>query len=61
VVLIAVTAVTSPRARVASTDPEALAEHLEGRVAALVAAGADETEVRRLVRDAVDLGRSRPR
>jgi hypothetical protein len=58
VVLIAVTAVTTPRR---TADPEALAEHLEGRVTALVASGADETEVRRLVRDAVDLGRSRPR
>jgi multisubunit Na+/H+ antiporter MnhB subunit len=57
VVLIAVTAVTSPRR--ATADPEALAERLEGRVSALVAAGADEAEVRRLVRDAVDLGRGR--
>jgi multisubunit Na+/H+ antiporter MnhB subunit len=57
VVLIAVTAVTSPRR---SGDPEALAERLEERVSALVAAGADEGEVRRLVRDAVDLGRTRP-
>ena len=58
VVLIAVTAVTTPR-RVA--DPEALAERLEDRVSALVAAGADEAEVRRLVGDAVALGRTRPR
>src|SRR5918997_1066366 len=57
VVLIAVTAVTSPRR---AADPEALAERLEGRISALVAAGADEAEVRRLVRDAVDLGRGRP-
>ncbi len=57
IVLIAVTAVTTPR-RVA--DPEALAERLEGRVQALVAAGADEADVRRLVGDAVALGRSRP-
>ena len=57
VVLIAVTAVTSPRR---AADPEALAERLEGRVSALVAAGADEAEVRRLVRDAVALGRTRP-
>lgn len=58
IVLIAVTAVTTPR-RVAA-DPEALAERLEDRVQALVAAGADEEEVRRLVGDAVALGRSRP-
>ena len=58
VVLIAVTAVTSPRR---SADPEALGEQLEGKVQALVSAGADETEVRRLVRNAVALGRTRPR
>ena len=57
VVLIAVTAVTTPRR---AADPEALAERLEDRVAALVAAGADEAEVRRLIRDAVALGRTRP-
>jgi multisubunit Na+/H+ antiporter MnhB subunit len=57
VVLIAVTAVTTPRR---AADPEALAERLEDRVSALVAAGADEAEVRRLVRDAVALGRTRP-
>jgi multisubunit Na+/H+ antiporter MnhB subunit len=57
VVLIAVTAVTSPRR---AADPEAVAERLEGRVQALVAAGADEADVRRLVRDAVALGRTRP-
>ena len=57
VVLIAVTAVTAPRR---AADPEALGERLEGRVQALVASGADEAEVRRLVRDAVDLGRNRP-
>jgi multisubunit Na+/H+ antiporter MnhB subunit len=57
VVLIAVTAVITPRR---AADPEALAERLEDRVSALVAAGADEAEVRRLVRDAVALGRTRP-
>jgi hypothetical protein len=56
VVLIAVTAVTTP---MRAAEPEALAERLEGRVSTLVAAGADEAEVRRLVRDAVDLGRTR--
>ena len=64
IVLIAVTAVTAPRR---AADPEALAERLEAlaerledRVQALVAAGADEAEVRRLVGDAVALGRTRP-
>ena len=57
VVLIAVTAVTSPRR---TAEPEALAERLEGRVQALVAAGADEADVRRLVGEAVALGRTRP-
>jgi hypothetical protein len=57
VVLIAVTAVTTPRG---VGDDEALAERLEGRVQALVADGADEADVRRLVADAVALGRSRP-
>jgi hypothetical protein len=57
VVLIAVTAVTTPRR---AADPEALAARLEDRIQALVAAGADEAEVRRLVRDAVALGRTRP-
>lgn len=36
---------------------EADAERLEGQVAALVAAGADEAQVRALVRDAMRLGR----
>ena len=57
IVLIAVTAVTTPRR---AADPEALAERLEDEVQALVAGGADEDEVRRLVRDAVALGRTRP-
>ena len=58
IVLIAVTAVTSPRR---AADPEAMAERLEERVQDLVASGADEAEVRRLVGEAVALGRSRPR
>ena len=56
--LIVVTAVTNP----AATGPrssEALAEDVEGRIERLVAAGADEAEVRALVGDAVRLGRSR--
>jgi multisubunit Na+/H+ antiporter MnhB subunit len=57
IVLIAVTAVTTPRR---AADPEALAERLEDRVRALVASGADEAEVRSLVGDAVALGRTRP-
>jgi multisubunit Na+/H+ antiporter MnhB subunit len=57
IVLIAVTAVTTPRR---AADPEALAERLEDRVQALVASGADEAEVRRLVGEAVALGRTRP-
>jgi hypothetical protein len=56
VVLIAVTAVTSPRA---AGDDEELAERVEGRVRALVARGADEADVRRLVGEAVALGRRR--
>ena len=36
---------------------EADAERLEGRVGALISAGADETEVRTLVRDAMRAGR----
>jgi hypothetical protein len=57
VVLIAVTAVTTPRR---AADPEALGALLEERVQALVAAGADEAAVGRVVGDAVALGRSRP-
>jgi low affinity Fe/Cu permease len=37
---------------------EVLAERIEGRVGRLVAAGADEADVRALVGDAVKLGRS---
>jgi hypothetical protein len=40
---------------------DADAERLEDRVQALVEAGADETEVRSLVRDAIRLGRRRDR
>jgi uncharacterized membrane protein YjjP (DUF1212 family) len=56
VVLLAVTAVTTPPG---GGNDEAVAERLEGRVQALVAGGADEADVRRLVADAVALGRRR--
>jgi hypothetical protein len=54
----------SASARSAAADPErgpdeALAERVEGRIHDLVETGADETAVRDLVRDAVQLGRSR--
>ena len=52
--LILVTAVTNEAA--APTQP-ATGEALEGRIQALVDAGADETEVRGLVQDAIDFGR----
>ena len=37
---------------------DALAEQVEGQIGALVASGAKEDSVRKLVRDAIDLGRS---
>ena len=55
VVLILVTAVTTPRG-VAGDDEEA-GEQVEAGVRALVAAGADEDAVRRLVGRAIRLGR----
>ena len=39
---------------------DVVAERVEGRVNALVESGADEEAVRALVRDALQLGRSRP-
>jgi hypothetical protein len=39
-------------------DADAAAQDVEARVEALVAAGADELEVRRLVRRAIDFGRA---
>lgn len=53
--LITVTAATAA----APHDAEQLGAALEGRIERLVAAGADEDEVRSLVTDAVRLGRSR--
>ena len=50
--LILVTAVTTPR------SVDATGEAVESRIAELVAAGADETELRALVADAVRLGTS---
>lgn len=55
VVLIAVSATTS-RTRIDAFD-EVRAERIEARIRALVEAGADETEVRSLVRDSLDLAR----
>jgi hypothetical protein len=55
IVLIAVNAVTA-RERIDVFD-EARAEQLEARIGELVAAGADESEVRALVRDAQHLRR----
>ncbi len=37
---------------------DALAEQVEGQIGVLVASGAKEDSVRKLVRDAIDLGRS---
>jgi hypothetical protein len=54
--LITVTAATGGGTVV---DPELAGEALEDRVERLVAAGADEAEVRALVADAVRLGRTR--
>lgn len=67
-VLLAVTATTTPRLAPTqmttgpaggSTVDEAEAEALEARVQALVDAGADEDQVRDIVRAAVRLGRGR--
>ena len=57
VVLIAVSASTTDR-RLESFD-EVAAEKVEARIVALVAGGADEDEVRALVRDSLDLARGR--
>ena len=57
IVLLAVTAAT--RRDVIDVFDEALAERLDGEVTRLVGAGADESEVRALVRDAIRLGRQR--
>ncbi|MEY2967186.1 MAG: hypothetical protein RLY50_1236 [Actinomycetota bacterium] len=54
-VLIAVSAVTAPR-RLEVFD-DVVAERVENRVRALLEAGADEAEVRALVRDSIDLSR----
>lgn len=66
VVLIVTTAVTTGRIPPAGTsrlgtgvDDEEQGRALEARIGALVAAGADEAEVRALVHDAVRLGRGR--
>lgn len=54
-ILLAVSAVTSTR-RIDAFN-EVRAERLEQRVQMLVQSGADETEVRALIRDAIDLTR----
>lgn len=54
-VLIAVSAVTSTK-RIDAFN-EVLAERVEQRVQLLVQSGADESEVRALIRDAIDLTR----
>ena len=56
-VLMAVSAATS-NTRLDAFD-EVAAERLEQRVRQLVESGADESEVREVVRDAIDLGRGR--
>jgi hypothetical protein len=56
VCLMLVTSMTGEQASV--RFDEAMAEEMEGRIQALVEAGADEEQVRDLVRDAVQLGRS---
>jgi hypothetical protein len=56
IVLLAVTAVSDGRPLGSITDDIA-AERLERRIGALVAEGADETELRTLVRDSLRLGR----
>ena len=53
--LVLVTAVTTGGV---AADPDEVAADVEDRIAALVAAGADEQAVRALVRDAVRLGRA---
>ena len=55
--LILVTSVTTGPV-VAASEVETLGPRVEERAAALVAAGADEVEVRALVADAVRLGRA---
>ena len=54
--LMLVTSVTAATTEI--TFDEGKAEAMEGRIEALVEAGADETDVRDLVREAVLLGRS---
>jgi dipeptide/tripeptide permease len=49
----------SARAGSSGAPDEQLAEQVEGRIRALVETGADETDVRDLVRTAVQLGRRR--
>jgi Na+/melibiose symporter-like transporter len=55
IILIAVSATTSTK-RIDAFD-EVVAERVEQRIRTLVEAGANETEVRSLVRDTIDLSR----
>ena len=55
-ILIAVSSVTTNKRIDAFND--ALAEQVEGQIGALVSSGAKEDTVRKLVRDAINLGRS---
>ena len=58
--LMVATAVGGPPSPAPDVELERRAVDVEERVAALVAAGADEAQVRGLVRAAVHLGRGRP-
>ena len=56
--LILMTASTVANKRRLDVFDDAKAERIERRIAELRAKGADETELRALVRDSIDLGRS---
>jgi hypothetical protein len=56
--LVLMTASTVANRRRIDVFDDATAERIERRVAQLVAGGADESEIRALVRDSIDLGRS---
>ena len=59
VALVMVSAATSAAAPAATGGAEELGAAVEERIAALVAAGADEAEVRALAAEAIRLGRTR--
>ncbi len=56
--LVLMTASTVANRKRIDVFDDATAERIERRVSALVDAGAEESEVRALVRDSIDLGRS---